>query len=427
MTTNNKNNENPDMPKTGGDPQCITTEGLLAAAEEFINEGHPEKAFDIYKRIVIAEPNVTAQFNLASLYAQGRGIEQNFTEGAYWFHKAEMGGDEKAGKLAEKCELDHMRIGLEESSPEELYKKMNRFIRHAYPNEPAELKVKRELTALGLHYFHKKDYAGAAKLLRASAQFCNDTQAQYYMGVLYNAGAGVARNDLAALYWFDRAADNDYEPAKIDKAHILEAYGNQLSAAEFQRHFEILAYWCETGTDDIAALPERAEYWKRIAMTEREKLRVDFYIDKKNHILEFEKKVLIAKALGSKTPLEEVRYTVGSKQYKGSEPVKGTTEEELTDDNRYYVSIKENQFGDKIIYEYVSVPTFDSGDRLWDSYRKYVLIYDGKDIDIIAFRGGVKLAKIEVYNKLTFADAFFKPYFEKLNYPQEALNDIKWV
>ncbi|MCD8021113.1 MAG: hypothetical protein LUF92_16510 [Clostridiales bacterium] len=134
-----------------------------------------------------------------------------------------------------------------------------------------------------------------------------------------------------------------------------------------------------------------------------------------------------AEAFHSNTPLKECVYTVGRKQFKGDEPVRGEAIEVLTDGNEYYISIKQDRFGDKIMYEHVTLPIFDSGDREWGSYRKYALIYDGKDIDVISFSGGYRIAQIDVYRKLISGDESFKQYFEKLNYPASASDSSKWI
>jgi len=248
-----------------------STEVLLAMAERFLNEGHEGRAFQMYKSIA-AGSNPTAQYNLGSLYAQGKGTEQSFLEGAYWFRQAEKSGDEQAGKMVKKCELDYIRQYLTTDTPKALYERMKSFVAYVYPDELADLLIKRELTVLGMHHFNQKNYAGAAKLLRASAEFCNDGQAQNFLGVLYNAGAGVSQNDLVALYWLDRAVDNGYKDARKDREGILNAYRTSLSATEFQEYFERLSSWCETGTADIAALPQKAKYWKDISMPERRNL-----------------------------------------------------------------------------------------------------------------------------------------------------------
>ncbi|MCD8346818.1 MAG: sel1 repeat family protein [Lachnospiraceae bacterium] len=403
-----------------------TTDVLLGKAEQLLNRGQFERAFQMYREIAMNASDTTAQYNLGSLYAQGRGTPQDFLEGAYWFRQAEKQGDEQAGKLVKKCELDYMRQNLNAYMPKEIFERMQKFVVRVYPEESEETLVKRELTVLGMHHFNQKDYSSAAKLFRASAEFCDDGQAQNFLGVLYNAGAGVEKNDLVAIYWFDRADDNKYKEARKDLNGILEGYRSSLTPEEFQQYFELLANWCENGTTDVAAFPKKAAYWRRIAMSEREKLQRAFYIDQKRHVLEFEKKTVVARALDGITP-ENYVYTVGKKQFTGEEPVIGDALEEFETKKGSYVAIKQDRYGDKVLYEYDPIPTFDSSDREWDSYGRMLLLYSGCDICLIAIRGGYKIARIELYEKLKLANDSFQPYLQKLDYPAYVTEQIRWL
>ena len=58
-------------------------------------------------------------------------------------------------------------------------------------------------------------------------------KSQNYLAVLYNAGLGVEKDDIAALYWFDRATDNGVEVSKKDRDGILNAYYENFSPEKF--------------------------------------------------------------------------------------------------------------------------------------------------------------------------------------------------
>lgn len=60
--------------------------------------------------------------------------------------------------------------------------------------------------------------------------------------------------------------------------------------------------------------------------------------------------------------------------------------------------------GRKALMIYVSVPTFDSGDREWDSYRKLFLIPVKGKITGVMVCGGYKIAKILTYKDILCAD-----------------------
>lgn len=66
---------------------------------------------------------------------------------------------------------------------------------------------------------------------------------------------------------------------------------------------------------------------------------------------------------------------------------------DFTDD----VSVYQNDKGEKAIMIYFSMPTFDSGDREWDSYRKLYLIPTVDKVEGFLIAGGYKIAKIYYY------------------------------
>ena len=93
-----------DNGKKPGSQDVITA--MLTLADVHMEQGDFVQAVATYKNIVGLQPNTTAQYNLGSLYAQGKGVEQSYLEGAYWFHQASLGGDAQAEKLCTKCMLD---------------------------------------------------------------------------------------------------------------------------------------------------------------------------------------------------------------------------------------------------------------------------------------------------------------------------------
>ena len=94
---------------------------------------------------------------------------------------------------------------------------------------------------------------------------------------------------------------------------------------------------------------------------------------------------------------------------------------EMLSDN---VSIARDTFGDLVLRRYTDIPTFDSGDREWDSEELEYLIFDGKDIHLVIMRGGYRIAHLIFFEKLLTADSRMKPLFEKLSWPT---NGIEWI
>ena len=88
------------------------------------------------------------------------------------------------------------------------------------------------------------------------------------------------------------------------------------------------------------------------------------------------------------------------------------------------VRIARDTFGDMVLRRRTEIPTFDSGDREWDSAEIEYLFFDGKDIHLIVLRGGYSIAHLIFFEKLLTADARMKPIFEKLGWPKD---NITWL
>ena len=94
---------------------------------------------------------------------------------------------------------------------------------------------------------------------------------------------------------------------------------------------------------------------------------------------------------------------------------------EMLSDN---VSIARDTFGDMVLRRRTEIPTFDSGDREWDSTELEFLMFDGKDIHLIVLRGGYHIAYLIFFEKLLTADSRMKSIFEKLGWPSDS---ITWI
>lgn len=239
---------------------------LVALANMAMASGDYARAAESYEKVLMLEPNEVAQYNLGSLYAQGKGVEQDFVEAGYWFHQAELAGNERAGQLCLKCAVDLTHQDFDEKTSMRLYNDMLRFAKSVYQNGESEREALETLNGLADLHYTRGEYAAAAKLLRATAEFANDGYAQNYLAVLYNTGTGLEKNDLAALYWFDRAVDNGAaDVALADRDGILNAYRTNLEPAQFHKVMMTLSRWCSEGSDDVPKDARKAAHWRRIA------------------------------------------------------------------------------------------------------------------------------------------------------------------
>lgn len=113
-------------------------------------------------------------------------------------------------------------------------------------------------------------------------------------------------------------------------------------------------------------------------------------------------------------------YSFNGRSYKDIQAFRTPGIEKLSEN----VSIARDTFGDLVLRRYTEIPTFDSGDREWDSEELEYLMFDGKDIHLIIMRGGYRIAHLIFFEKLLTADARMRPIFEKLGWP---INDIVWL
>ena len=113
-------------------------------------------------------------------------------------------------------------------------------------------------------------------------------------------------------------------------------------------------------------------------------------------------------------------YRFNGRTYQDVESLWKEPSEDLTENVRIVTDI----YGEKVLKTYTQVPTFDSGDREWDSKRLEFLFFDGKNIHLVLLAGGYRITKLSFYETLVAADIRMKPVFEKLGWK---LPDLKWI
>lgn len=113
-------------------------------------------------------------------------------------------------------------------------------------------------------------------------------------------------------------------------------------------------------------------------------------------------------------------YSYNGRTYCDVESLRNESVEILSDD----VQITRDIYGEKVLKKYTEIPTFDSGDREWDSEKIEFLMFDGKNVNMIIMRGGYSIASLTFYTKLLAADAQMKALFEKLGWPTDG---IEWI
>lgn len=135
------------------------------------------------------------------------------------------------------------------------------------------------------------------------------------------------------------------------------------------------------------------------------------------HAMEFVKKTIYGKTGEGAKGTE---YTLNRKIFKDIESLSRHKVEEVMED----VLIYEDAYGNKVLYCYTSIPTFDFADREWDSMVGEYLMYDGQYVNLVVCRGGYKMASLTLYEHLLAADSGLQAYFSRLGYPVET---IRWL
>lgn len=79
--------------------------------------------------------------------------------------------------------------------------------------------------------------------------------------------------------------------------------------------------------------------------------------------------------------------------------------------------VYKDRYGNPVLGFYWSVPTFDSGDREWDSWGAAFLINYGRNIDAVVCSGGYHLAELEVYRQLVSVSRNVVPLFQEHGFP----------
>jgi len=71
----------------------------------------------------------------------------------------------------------------------------------------------------GIAAYRNNDFATALRELSPDAE-SGDAKAQYFMGLLYARGYGVAEDPATAAQWFRKAADQGFAKAQFDLGHL---------------------------------------------------------------------------------------------------------------------------------------------------------------------------------------------------------------
>ena len=204
-------------------------------------------------RLAAAQGDASAQLEVATRLAEGKGTKQSFAEAAVWYERAAAQGEGVAqyrlGTLYErgmgvKADRETARGWYQQAADQGNLKAMH------------NLAVMSASPAAGT-----PDYTTAATLFTKAAGF-GLADSQYNLGVLYESGLGVPKDHAAAYKWYTLAArGGDQDAARRRDLLIARLPPETLQAMDAQ-----VASWRPASASERANNARVAgETWKRRA------------------------------------------------------------------------------------------------------------------------------------------------------------------
>jgi len=167
----------------------------------------PEK---ITALITAAEAgDASAQFDLAVMYDEGEGLEQNDQEALVWYRKAAEQGHPAA----------QFNLALMYSSGQGVDKNEQEAL--VWYRKAAELGLAQAQFNLALMYengqcVEQSNQEAVIWYRRAAEQ--QHAKSQFNLALLYDKGHGVEQNSQEALFWYSRAAEQQHTKAQFNLA-----------------------------------------------------------------------------------------------------------------------------------------------------------------------------------------------------------------
>lgn len=153
--------------------------------------------------------NAAAQFNLSTMYDDGKGVPRDLETARYWLEKSVQAGYGPALH-------NHGLTLLEQDRNEDAIKVIQK---------AADSGLPRSLYTLGKMYQYglsiPENPEKAFKFISLAAQAGND-KAQYNLGKMYRDGYGIKKDDAFSAKWFEFAALQGNAKAQ---SHLATRYG----------------------------------------------------------------------------------------------------------------------------------------------------------------------------------------------------------
>ena len=171
----------------------------------YIN-GQYEQAFPVCSKAA-EQGNAKAQNNLGVMYANGKGVKQDYAEAVKWYRKAAEQGYAEA-----QFNFGCMYVfgwGVKQDYAEAV-KWLRKAAEQGYANAQFNLAAM-YINGQGV----QQDFAEASKWYRKAAEQ-GDAKAQFNLGAAYKSGEGVQQDYAEAVKWYRKAAEQGYAGAQFN-------------------------------------------------------------------------------------------------------------------------------------------------------------------------------------------------------------------
>lgn len=170
------------------------------AGWEYYQDGMFVQALEVWEHLA-RSGDATAQFNLATMYEQGRGVDMDPVKAEYW------------NNLAVKADyppaLHNLALRfLSERQNRNAISLLEKSVRQEFP---ASLYTLGKIYEFGIGV--SKSPADAFRYIQMAAK-SGFAPAQYNLGKMYRDGFSVTANDHASAHWFRKAAEQGYGKAQ---------------------------------------------------------------------------------------------------------------------------------------------------------------------------------------------------------------------
>jgi len=196
-----------------------------------------------------------AQYDVGSMYQNGRGVAPSRVQAIEWYHKAAAQNNTRAISRLQLMEANSARFEKTLSLAQKGNRASLHDLGHMYTmgigteidparaidsyEQSANMGSAKSAYKLGLIYLEgtgvRQNDKAAFKWFSSAAE-SDLPAAQYYLGKLYAAGRGTHRDNRLALEWLRKAVDNGFDQARGEMINVMELLAQEATPADRTGH-----------------------------------------------------------------------------------------------------------------------------------------------------------------------------------------------